>query len=195
MEQDGRLLLVSSLRSSSRPPGIGTGRSTERIHGGALQLRPAISDFAGRELLRHEGKKAIGIAVAAMIQPGQMVILDGGTTAGEIARRLPLELQATVATHSSTIALEPICPSSLESDRRTVVHAFRGFHWGCCHRNDQLDPPHFEPPCRSGDYRPRIFGKAETGFTDCWLEEVSGLMTERTAGDAQSSLIRKSEFQ
>jgi DeoR/GlpR family transcriptional regulator of sugar metabolism len=86
----------------------------QRVHGGALPASPAVADFAGRELLHHEGKVAIGIAAAAMIQPGQVVILDGGTTAREIARHLPLELKATIVTHSPTIALELIHHPSIE---------------------------------------------------------------------------------
>jgi len=86
----------------------------QRVHGGALPASPAVADFAGRELLRHEGKIAIGVAAAAMIRPGQVVILDGGTTAREIARHLPLELHATIATHSPTIALELIRHLSIE---------------------------------------------------------------------------------
>jgi DeoR C terminal sensor domain len=54
-----------------------------------------VADFAGRALLCNEGKVAIAVAAAAMIQTGQLVILDGGTTAREIARRLPVELKAT----------------------------------------------------------------------------------------------------
>jgi DeoR/GlpR family transcriptional regulator of sugar metabolism len=49
---------------------------------------------------------AIGRAAAAMIQDGQIVILDGGTTSREIARHIPRNLCATVLTHSPTIALE-----------------------------------------------------------------------------------------
>lgn len=78
----------------------------QRVHGGALPASPAVADFAGREQLRHGGKVAIGKAAAAMIQPGQVVILDGGTTSREIARHLALDLKATVVTHSPTIALE-----------------------------------------------------------------------------------------
>jgi DeoR/GlpR family transcriptional regulator of sugar metabolism len=78
----------------------------QRVHGGALPASPAIRDFAGRESITTEGKKAIGSAAAKMIRPGQVVILDGGTTAREIARHIPLELQATIVTHSPTIALE-----------------------------------------------------------------------------------------
>ena len=78
----------------------------QRVHGGALPSSPAMVDFAGREEIRHEGKVAIGRAAAAMIQNGQVVILDGGTTSREIARHISRELRATVVTHSPTIALE-----------------------------------------------------------------------------------------
>jgi DeoR/GlpR family transcriptional regulator of sugar metabolism len=78
----------------------------QRVHGGALPASPAVADFAGRERITTEGKVAIGRAAAQMIQPGQVVILDGGTTARQIARHIPLDLKATVVTHSPTIALE-----------------------------------------------------------------------------------------
>jgi DeoR/GlpR family transcriptional regulator of sugar metabolism len=77
----------------------------QRVHGGALPASPAVADFAGRKKLRHEGKVAIGKAGASMIQPGQVVILDGGTTSREIARHLPLDLKVTIVTLSPTIAL------------------------------------------------------------------------------------------
>ncbi|AFL88557.1 transcriptional regulator of sugar metabolism [Terriglobus roseus DSM 18391] len=86
----------------------------QRVHGGALPASPAVADFAGREQLRHEGKIAIGIAAAAMIQPGQVAILDGGTTSREIARHLPLDLKATIVTHSPTIALELVNHGGVE---------------------------------------------------------------------------------
>jgi DeoR/GlpR family transcriptional regulator of sugar metabolism len=41
-----------------------------------------------------------------MIRPGQVAILDGGTTTLQIARHLPPDLKATVVTHSPTIAVE-----------------------------------------------------------------------------------------
>jgi DeoR/GlpR family transcriptional regulator of sugar metabolism len=40
-----------------------------------------------------------------LIRPGQVVILDGGTTTLQLARHLPTDLQATVVTHSPTIAV------------------------------------------------------------------------------------------
>ena len=80
----------------------------QRVHGGALPASPAVGDFARRELLTADEKVAIGRAAAQMIQPGQVVILDGGTTARQVARHIPATLNATIVTHSPTIALELI---------------------------------------------------------------------------------------
>src|SRR6516165_8194541 len=71
----------------------------QRVHGGALPASPAVTDFAGREMVASDAKKAIGQAAAAMVSPGQVVILDGGTTTQELARQLPSSLRATVVTH------------------------------------------------------------------------------------------------
>jgi DeoR/GlpR family transcriptional regulator of sugar metabolism len=78
----------------------------QRVHGGALPASPAVGDFAARLNLATDEKKMIGKAAAAMVQPGQVVILDGGTTAVQIARHFAPELRATIVTHSPTIALE-----------------------------------------------------------------------------------------
>ena len=86
----------------------------QRVHGGALPASPAVADFAGRELLTAEGKVAIGRAAAGMIRAGQVVILDGGTTARQVARHIPAELHATVVTHSPTIALELVNHAHVE---------------------------------------------------------------------------------
>lgn len=86
----------------------------QRVHGGALPASPAVVDFAGREQLAPAAKVAIGKAAAAMIQPGQVVILDGGTTTRELARHLPRDLQATVVTHSPTIAMELVAHQGVD---------------------------------------------------------------------------------
>ena len=49
-----------------------------------------------------------------MIQRGQVVILDGGTTTLQIARHLPHDLRATVVTHSPTIAVALVEHPSIE---------------------------------------------------------------------------------
>jgi DeoR/GlpR family transcriptional regulator of sugar metabolism len=78
----------------------------QRVHGGALPASPAIADLSARQKIGMDGKTAIGRTAANMIQPGQIVILDGGTTAVQLARHLPLELKATIITHSPSIAVE-----------------------------------------------------------------------------------------
>jgi DeoR/GlpR family transcriptional regulator of sugar metabolism len=78
----------------------------QRVHGGALPASPAVVDYAARQQLAPREKIAIGRAAAAMVQRGQVVILDGGTTTLQLARHLPSELDATVVTHSPSIAVE-----------------------------------------------------------------------------------------
>ena len=52
----------------------------QRVHGGALPASPALGDFAARTRVEPAGKRAIGCAAAALIQPGQVVFLDGCTS-------------------------------------------------------------------------------------------------------------------
>lgn len=78
----------------------------QRVHGGALPASPAVANFASREEILVDSKVAIGRAAAGMIRNGQVVILDGGTTALQVARNLPRNLQATIVTHSARTALE-----------------------------------------------------------------------------------------
>jgi len=78
----------------------------QRVHGGALPASPAIVDFEQRTDIEPDAKVAIGRAAAHMIQSDQVVILDGGTTATQVARHLPANLQVTIVTHSPSIAVE-----------------------------------------------------------------------------------------
>lgn len=76
----------------------------QRVHGGALPLTPAPPSFAVREGQAPEAKRAIARAAAAMVRDGQVVFLDGGTTARLVARHLPADRRATVITHSPPTA-------------------------------------------------------------------------------------------
>ena len=78
----------------------------QRVHGGALPASPATAGFSVRRGIEPDAKKAIARAAAKLIKPGQVVILDGGTTAVQLARQLPRELRATVVTHSPSVAVE-----------------------------------------------------------------------------------------
>jgi len=78
----------------------------QRVHGGALSASPALGDFHARLNVATDEKQAIGRAAARMVQPNQVVILDGGTTSVQLARHLPLALRATIVTHSPSVAVE-----------------------------------------------------------------------------------------
>ncbi len=86
----------------------------QRVHGGALPASPATGDFSARLDVATDEKKQIGLAAAGMVQAGQVVILDGGTTAVQIARHFPPGLKATVVTHSPTIAVELVAHAEIE---------------------------------------------------------------------------------
>ncbi|WP_109489479.1 DeoR/GlpR family DNA-binding transcription regulator [Occallatibacter savannae] len=86
----------------------------QRVHGGAMPSSPAMGNFAARLNVATDEKRIIGRAAAAMIRPNQVVILDGGTTAVQIARHLPSDLRATVVTHSPTIAVELVEHAGVE---------------------------------------------------------------------------------
>jgi DeoR/GlpR family transcriptional regulator of sugar metabolism len=78
----------------------------QRVHGGALPASPATADLRARWAVATASKDSVARTAAAMVRPGQIVILDGGTTAVQMARHLPRDLRATVLTHSPTVAVE-----------------------------------------------------------------------------------------
>lgn len=78
----------------------------QRVHGGALPASPAVVDYESRERVGSSVKARLGQAAARLIQPGQIVFLDGGTTNMQLARHLPQDLKAIVITHSPSIAME-----------------------------------------------------------------------------------------
>ena len=78
----------------------------QRVHGGALPASAAMGDLAAREQVSVADKVALGRFGASLVRPGQVVILDGGTTALQVARHLAPGLRATIVTHSPTVAIE-----------------------------------------------------------------------------------------
>lgn len=81
-----------------------------RSHGGALRHVDAPEDvpLAVKETLHHPEKVRIGHAAARMIQDGETVMLDSGTTTAEIARQIRfLKLRSlNVITNALNIAME-----------------------------------------------------------------------------------------
>lgn len=64
--------------------------TVQRTHGGARVLNPRSDEFmfSKRDTLQLPEKEAIGKACAELIQPGQSVILDAGSTIFHVARHL-----------------------------------------------------------------------------------------------------------
>jgi DeoR/GlpR family transcriptional regulator of sugar metabolism len=85
---------------------LAQGGKLQRVHGGALPASAALGDLKVREQVSPRDKAELGRAGASMIRPNQVVILDGGTTALQVARHLAPDLRATIVTHSPTVAVE-----------------------------------------------------------------------------------------
>jgi DeoR/GlpR family transcriptional regulator of sugar metabolism len=102
-----------------------------RVHGGALPPTPVVNPrFSERRKVDPAGKAAIGAAAAGLVKPGEVVLMSGGTTVLEFARRLPDDLHATVLTTGPDIALAlvnhpalevVVVGGRLEPDTHTVV--------------------------------------------------------------------------
>ena len=81
-----------------------------RSHGGAVRRLEATQDYPLRtkETLHRDEKIRIGKAAAELVQPGETIILDSGTTTAEVARHLKrMKNQSlTVITNALNIAVE-----------------------------------------------------------------------------------------
>lgn len=80
-------------------------RILKRVHGGALAIQPTspLLDFAWQTTRRAEEKRRIAAAAAGLIEDGQTVILDGGSTVAEVAGELA-NRSLNVITNSLAIA-------------------------------------------------------------------------------------------
>ncbi|MDE1186804.1 MAG: DeoR/GlpR family DNA-binding transcription regulator [Pantoea sp.] len=77
----------------------------QRVHGGALPVSAAIAPFETRKNVQIGSKQQIAQKAVQLIQPGQVVIIDGGTTTEEMIKLLPQDVDFTVVTHSPSIAM------------------------------------------------------------------------------------------
>jgi DeoR family transcriptional regulator, fructose operon transcriptional repressor len=73
-----------------------------RTHGGAIAVGSTLYEppYAERAVLRQAEKRAIADAAAALVQDGETLLLDAGTTCHEIALRLKDFRRLTVVTNS-----------------------------------------------------------------------------------------------
>ncbi|RNM23697.1 DeoR/GlpR transcriptional regulator [Dickeya undicola] len=77
----------------------------KRVYGGAVSLAPADGHFITRAAADSEAKDRLGQSCAALVQAGQCVFIDSGSTNLAIARAIPHSLSFTAITNSPAIAL------------------------------------------------------------------------------------------
>jgi DeoR/GlpR family transcriptional regulator of sugar metabolism len=75
-----------------------------RVYGGALAISPASGTILQRRREAVDRKLALGQTLASIVEPGQFVFIDAGSTNLAAARSLPKITGLTVATHDPSIA-------------------------------------------------------------------------------------------
>jgi DeoR/GlpR family transcriptional regulator of sugar metabolism len=76
-----------------------------RVHGGALPPAPAAATFVQRLEIAPEAKAHLADAALPLLEGASVILLDGGTTALELARRLPHDRDCTVLTNAPPVAV------------------------------------------------------------------------------------------
>ena len=76
----------------------------QRVHGGALPPAPAAATFTQRLEIAPEAKAHLAEAALPLLDGANVLLLDGGTTALELARRLPPDRDCTVLTNAPPVA-------------------------------------------------------------------------------------------
>ena len=117
LQQEGRLQVAEVARRLAVSP-MTVRRDLERLeaegllvrtHGGALPVGATATQelpYASKRAREVEAKRKIGRLAASLIQPGETVILDAGSTTLEIARHLPRRIPLKVVTNDLLIAQE-----------------------------------------------------------------------------------------
>jgi len=80
----------------------------ERTHGGAIlnQRIQREPEYAHRAQTHPEEKRRIGLMVASLIEDGDIIFINSGTTATQIINHIPSEVDVTVITNNVSAALE-----------------------------------------------------------------------------------------
>ncbi len=76
----------------------------QRVHGGALPAPPPTGSFARRLAIGREEKVALAEAALPLLDGARVIVLDGGTTPLELARRLPPSFDGTIVTNAPPVA-------------------------------------------------------------------------------------------
>lgn len=80
-----------------------------RVHGGAASVaerRGAEPSFMERSMISHQAKAQLAKLAVGLLQNGQTIVIDIGTTAVAVARAIPRGFTGTVITPSLPVAVE-----------------------------------------------------------------------------------------
>ena len=80
-----------------------------RVHGGAAPLadrRVVEPSFGERRIIRHEAKAELARAAVQLLENGQTIVIDIGTTGVAVAQAIPRGFSGTVVTPSLPVAVE-----------------------------------------------------------------------------------------
>jgi len=74
-----------------------------RVHGGALPQTSTAISYGFRERESNAAKASIAAACVKMLRPGQVIMMDGGTTTHRVAQDLTPDFRGTILTNSVAI--------------------------------------------------------------------------------------------
>ncbi|WP_222984581.1 DeoR/GlpR family DNA-binding transcription regulator [Flagellimonas meishanensis] len=87
----------------------------KKVHGGAVSLGFNNYNPIGQKIYSLEKKALIAEKAIKLIKEGQVILLSGGTTNLELARRLPSKMKLTCFTPSLPIAVQLLSKSNVET--------------------------------------------------------------------------------
>ncbi|MEM9076927.1 MAG: DeoR/GlpR family DNA-binding transcription regulator [Bacteroidota bacterium] len=86
----------------------------KKVHGGAVSLGFNTYSPVGKKVYSLEKKSQIAEKAITLIKEGQVILLSGGTTNLELARRLPSKMKLTCFTPSLPIAVQLLTKSNVD---------------------------------------------------------------------------------
>ena len=84
---------------------LADGGKIRKVHGGAVVNAFPPYDFRDREVYALDRKAILAQKALTLFKPGQVVLMDGGTTNIELAKRIPADLKLTIFTNSLPVAV------------------------------------------------------------------------------------------
>ncbi len=154
---------------------------TRRIHGGVLYAggSPKLPHFDGRQVAEWDEKRAIAALAVELIEDGDAILLDGGSTTYEVARLL-VGRPVHVVTTSLPVA------NLFASDSRSDLILIGG---NICPRTGVAQGPYANRMLGTVHVRKTILSTAGIGDDGCYNNNLLLVETEQAMMRAADSVI------